>query len=219
MIMFTLPTTIVAHVDGIQVAGSVAFGISVLSMIASAFSPIGLVLLPKASRMFASGASAEIARHIRQLVLVTVLVSLSIALLLTIFASPLIKLFLGSGFGHVANSVQVLVWGAMPFCLYYVLRGIVDAFHQNGINTRNLISAFLLFALGASLGWIAGKGVSVIYISFLSSLYFLGLLTLYETKKIIAAIRDGEAPGSTANSDEPSIVPCLEITRPFGAAK
>jgi O-antigen/teichoic acid export membrane protein len=206
MALFTLPTVIVAHVDGIQTAGSVAFGISVVGMIASVFSPVGLVLLPKASWMLAAGASREIALHVRQIGWVTVLFSLSITFLLAIFAPSLIALFLGPGFGHVTASVRVLVWGAVPFSVYYVLRGIIDAFHQSGINTRNLIFALLSLVAIAGGAKFIGKSVSAaVSISFLASLYFLALLTLYETRKIIVRIQAEQTRGAVDRIEAPFV--------------
>jgi O-antigen/teichoic acid export membrane protein len=50
--LFTFPATFVAHLKGVQEAGFVAFGISVVSMVGAVFAPVGLVLLPKATFMF-----------------------------------------------------------------------------------------------------------------------------------------------------------------------
>src|SRR5262249_48348544 len=109
-----------------------------------------------------------------------------LTVLLALFSPYLVQLFLGTGFSFLAHRVQILVLGAVPFCLYYVLRGVIDAFHRNGVNTLNLFFAFLAFLALVGLGLFITNGVWVVLASFVASIYFLALLTLNETRKILA---------------------------------
>ena len=74
--LMTLPVTILVHLRGVEETGFVSFGITVLSLIGSAFSPVGLILLPKASRMFAEGARADLRAHVAGIMKATVVLAL-----------------------------------------------------------------------------------------------------------------------------------------------
>ena len=188
MAIFTLPVTFVAHFNGMQKAGYVAFGVSVLNMMCSVFSPIGLILLPKASRMFAEQSCEEANQHISQISRLTILVSLFITVVLAALAEPLMRIYLGQGYEQVAGTVRLVVCGGVPFCLFYVQRSVVDAFHENGINTRNLVLAFTTLVLLVSAGLPLGGGLLWVLISLTVSLYCLGVLTALEVRRILKGI-------------------------------
>lgn len=185
MALLALPATLVAHVQGVREAGYVAFGISVLNMIASLFSPVGLVLLPLASRMLAQGADDQIRRHIVLLLQATLIISVAIALLATGFAPSLITWYLGSSFSSLAGVVRLMAWGAVPFCVFYVLRGLVDAFHSNGINTKNLAITLATFCALAGMVVPLGLNVTSIVLCLTAALLCLGFLTLNEARRIL----------------------------------
>jgi O-antigen/teichoic acid export membrane protein len=195
MALLALPVAFVAHTSGLQRAGSVAFGISFLTLVAAMFSPLGLVLMPKAARMFAEGATQSVAQHVAHIARMTVILSFSISVMVALSAGTLVRVYLGSDFGQFAKSIRLTIWGAVPFCLYFVLRGVVDAFHRNGVNTRNLFFAFAVFAFLGGLSWFLGKGEISIVVSLLVSLYCLGILTFWETRKIAASLHVGLAFG------------------------
>jgi O-antigen/teichoic acid export membrane protein len=187
MALFTLPVTFVAHSSGVQEAGYVAFGISVLNMIGSMFAPFGLILLPKAGRMLAGGDHAELRRHVFQLAKVTVFVSVTLALFLEIFAGTLIKLYLGPNFSEAVFDLRILVLAALPFCLYMVLRNLVDAFHENAVNTRNILFALAIFLAGAIALQLNHSRLSYGMYALVASTYLLGVLTLLEARKILSS--------------------------------
>jgi O-antigen/teichoic acid export membrane protein len=185
MALFTLPATFVAHTQGLQEAGFVAFGISVLNMIGSVFSPVGLVLLPKASKMFAEGTRSGLRIHVLQIVAITVAVSISLTILFEVMSGTLVRLYLGTGFAEVASSVRLMSLGALPFGLYCVLRSLVDAYHTKAVNVLNNGAAFLVFLCSAGALVFTGAS-SLIPAAFLLGVIVLGVLTLSETRKILA---------------------------------
>jgi len=184
MAFFSIPVTLVAHAANLREAGFVAFGISVLSMIASIFHPIGLILLPKASRMFSESEQEELRHHVYQLVKVTCVVSALISLFLCAFAPLLVRAYLGSGFEDAASALRWMMLAAVPYCLFMVLRNLIDAFHRVALNTRNLLLTLLAFA-AMSAGWfLAHGGTQGVTWSLILSIYFLGALSVLETRKI-----------------------------------
>jgi len=187
MALFTLPVTFVAHSGGVQEAGYVAFGISVLNMMGSMFAPFGLILLPKAGRMLAGGDHTDLRQHVFQLAKVTAFVSLTLALFLEIFAGTLIKLYLGPNFTEAVFDLRILVLAALPFCLYMVLRNLVDACYENAVNTRNILFALAMFLGGAIALQLNHARLSYAMYALVASTYFLGVLTLLEARKILSS--------------------------------
>jgi O-antigen/teichoic acid export membrane protein len=185
MALFTLPVTFVAHFRGVQEAGYVAFGVSVLNMIGSMFSPLGLVLLPKASRMLAGGDLEELREHVAQIVKVTALISLSVALMLELSAGQLIRLYLGPNFSEAAVFLRIMILAAVPYSLYCVLRNLVDAFHENAVNARNLVVAFAAFLTLSLAGVPVFRPPMQILGAFVLSVLLVAVLSYAETLKIV----------------------------------
>lgn len=186
MALLGLPAFLVAHQSGVEAAGSVAFGIAILSMIGAAFCPIGLVLLPKASRMIADDARTELRQHVGRLIKATLFVGICLTALFFIIARPLIHLYLGPAFDEMAWAVQILSLAALPLSLYYAVRGVVDAHHARAINSLNNLIALSVF-LG--LAFLPGTGPhpSSIIAALVISVWVLGILTMLEVRRILNA--------------------------------
>lgn len=183
--LLALPAIFTAHLGGIGKAGDVAFGTSIANMIASMFTPIGVILLPKASRSAGSGLLGELRAEIRLIALVAVIVPTLIIAALEIYAPPLIRFYLGSGFESSAAIVRLVVIASMPLALYYVLRNVIDAFHERAVNTVNLVASLVLFLVLSSLTfWIPG-GTAVILWSFVLAIILLAGLTVREVLVIL----------------------------------
>lgn len=186
MALLTLPVTFVAHFSGIQQAGYVAFGISVVNMIGSMFQPLGLILLPKASRMLAGGAHAELRTHVAQIVKATALVSIFASIVLEISAAGLIKLYLGPSFSDAVVILRIMLLAALPFSLYCVLRNVIDAYHENAVNALNLSISFAAFLVIASISLVVVRSPYQILWAFVLSALLLAVLCRAETARILA---------------------------------
>jgi O-antigen/teichoic acid export membrane protein len=184
--LFSLPVTVVAHLQGVQQAGYLAFAISVLSMICAVFQPVGLVLLPKATYMLAEGLRRELRAHVSQLLKISVLTSLVLASFIGVFANPLFRIYLGHGYEQVAGLVRIMVIGAIPYSVYLVLRNVIDAFHKNGVTTLILLLSLTVFGTGASLGIHAGFSGIAVMLSFLCGLVILAAASAWECQRILA---------------------------------
>jgi O-antigen/teichoic acid export membrane protein len=186
MALLTLPVTFVAHFSGVQAAGYVAFGMSVLNMIGSLFSPLGLILLPKASRMLAAGDLGDLRSHVTQIVKITLWISVLLVVSLEFTAGQLIRLYLGPNFSEAAGFLRLLVLAAVPFSLYCVLRNLVDAFHQGAVNARNLVVAFVAFLALVLAGLLVFSPPVQILWAFVASIFLLAVLSHGEASRILA---------------------------------
>jgi len=187
MALFTLPATFVAHAKGIGEAGVVAFGISVVTLVGGIFAPVGLVLLPKATTMFAEGARAALRSHLNLLLRATALSSTVIALIIWIWIPELSRLYLGAGFEQVVPIVRLLILGALPYSLYLVLRNLVDAYHKSGVTAAILSGGLATFLAGAYFNIYVISGTGAVLIAFLVALTVIALLSGWETRRVLGA--------------------------------
>lgn len=201
--MMALPAIFAVHIGGIQQAGYVAFGLALVNMVASVFSPIGIILLPKVSRAVGSGDFDEMRHEIVLIRRLTLLLGGAIVMMLEILGGPLIRLYLGPEYSPAVAIVKVLVLGALPLAFFSALRSAIDACHHRAINTLNLIPALVLFLAGSGIGILLRNSQSVLW-SFSAALALLALLTQFEVHKILtlpAAIPAAKAM-SVAESPE-----------------
>jgi O-antigen/teichoic acid export membrane protein len=185
MALLGLPAILAAHAAGIQVAGFVAFGISVSSMIAAAFSALGIILLPKVSRNLGRGLMGKMRKEIQLLGWTAVVISLTLILIFEFFAAPLIHILLGGAFDPAVRFGRVAIVGALPLALYYVLRNVVDAFHERAVNTIYLSGALLVFLGVASLGILWPQNAYIPLWSFIAATTVLACLTVREVRDIL----------------------------------
>jgi O-antigen/teichoic acid export membrane protein len=189
MALLGLPAFFVAHRVGVQQAGNVAFAVSVLSMISGVFAPIGLILLPKSSQMIATGAVKELRGHVMAITKVSLLVAAGLTGLACFTAGPLVRLYLGASYSDVAIVVRIVCIGAVPYCLFLVNRNVLDAFHEQAVTSAFLILALSILVMG-TLAFHSDErsGQSVVLGSLIAAISTLGVLTLFETLRILRCL-------------------------------
>ncbi len=187
MALLTLPATFVAHVHGVQEGGFVAFGISVVSMVGAVFAPVGLVLLPKATSMLAEGASRDLREHVRFVIRLTIAASIAIVLIVWIAIPSLVRVYLGANFEQVVPIVRILILGALPYCLYLVVRNLVDAYHDYGVTAAILAVGLGVFMIGFFVGKHFGSKTQIILSDFLFAQVVISALSSWECWRILRA--------------------------------
>lgn len=180
----SLPAILIAHLQGVVTAGLVAFGISVMVMLCSLFPPISSVLLPEASQMISRGDLASLKRRVTQVLVAALgIVTLSVVTL-EVFARPVFRLYLGRSFDDAAGIVRMIILGALPYAIYLGLRSVIDAFSVAPINSKNMLISLVVFLLGSAAVYLKLAPPAFILAAFVAALYVLGVLTLFEIKKI-----------------------------------
>jgi O-antigen/teichoic acid export membrane protein len=185
MALFTLPATIVAHLYGVEQAGFVAFGISIVSMIGGVFAPVGLVLLPKATRMLAEGANRDLRAHLKLIIRITVGGSAAIVFFAWMAMPDAIRIYLGTGFDQVVPIARVLILAALPYCLYLVVRNLVDAYHEYGVTAAILSAGLAVFLAGLYITRHFGLGIDAILANFVLATVVITALSSWECQRIL----------------------------------
>lgn len=186
LLFFALPTIVVAQVGSIIETGIVAFAITALGLIASALTPVASVLLPTAARLIGRRDIAALRHHVTRIMeLLLPPIVLGIAGL-EAFAPEVLGRYLGAEFVAGAGILRLVLLGALPWSVFILLRSVVDAHHERAINARNILAGFLVFVVLAPFAAAEFGTVSGVLATFVIGLYVVGILTVYESYRVLS---------------------------------
>jgi O-antigen/teichoic acid export membrane protein len=175
--LFAIPSLLAVRAHGVIEAGQFSAALSVLTMAAGTFAPVGLVVLPRASAQVATGDLAGL-RHLVLRILGGGILLAAIGVAIgEILIPPFIRWYFGEAFLPAVPYFRAVLLGAIPYAVYILMRSILDALDVRAVNSRNLIVtlcvAVILCLVNRSLLWMSG--------SIVASLVLLGSLTLRDT--------------------------------------
>jgi O-antigen/teichoic acid export membrane protein len=186
--MFAAPAILATHRAGVLRGGFVAFGMSFVLMIGAAIVPLGIVLLPKASRMFATGRIADLERHIKILLWLCITLTGVVVFILEAASGPLVRAFLGQDSWEAVAASRILLLSCLPYAIFVCLRGALDACHDRGFNTQHVIASAFFFCLFVN-GILAIDRAAYFgpLWSFVVAMWVLALLTVVRLHRIFVA--------------------------------
>jgi O-antigen/teichoic acid export membrane protein len=194
--LFALPALIALRTQGVVAAGQFSAGMSLLSLVAGVFGPVGLVLLPRASAQAASGDLHGLRRIVLKMLGAGIVLAIAAVAVGEILIPPFVRWYFGKDFIPAIPVFRICLLGAIPYVIYVLLRNILDALDVRAVNSRNLlITLALLLVLCALRSDILSMASSL-----LIALTLLGLLSLWETQ-----LRLGRRALAGRVSDTPSI--------------
>lgn len=179
--LFSLPTIITAHFGGIEKAGFVGLGVSLLSMVGSMYAPLGQIVLPSVSAMAARGDTRTLRHDVQWLWLVCVASGALMVVVLAVGARLLVTLYVGVEFLPAVPVVRLVLLAGLPHITYVVLRNVLDALDPRPLNARNVVSALLVF-LVVALGIGKPEGVGL---ALLAGVTLLGGLSLRDANRLL----------------------------------
>ncbi|MBI9037066.1 MAG: hypothetical protein JEY97_02960 [Bacteroidales bacterium] len=179
--MLTIPVLTTAHFSGIEAAGYLAFGISLLNMAGAVFSPISLILLPQASALFANKQFGLLRQKTIKILIITLIVSGIGLIVFELFAKGILEIYLSEINSSLIQTCMILISGCVGYCIYISLRSVLDACYIKAINTKNLIIVILLYLIFETINYLIFNNNITIHLVIISiSFNLLGLLTLIE---------------------------------------
>lgn len=177
----SLPVTAAAHQAGPVFAGQVGLGLSILTLVGSVFTPLGIIMLPRISARVATGAVDGLGREVRRLTFYCLGLTALGTVLLLLLGGWAIPFVFGPGFAGAVLPVRIIALGALPYVCYVILRNVLDAIHAAPLNAGNLAAA--LAVQGGCLLLI--PGANGIPIAVVCGMVTLGLLTIWRTTRVI----------------------------------
>jgi O-antigen/teichoic acid export membrane protein len=176
--LFALPALIAVRTQGVVAAGQFSAGMSLLSLFAGVFAPVGLVILPRASAQAASGDLHGLRSIVIKVLAGGLLSAIAMVAIGEILIPPFVRWYFGEAFVPAIPVFRMCLLGAIPYVVYVLLRNILDALDVRAINSRNLvITLVLLLAL-----CLLRSDIMSMASSLLISLTLLGILSLRDTQ-------------------------------------
>jgi O-antigen/teichoic acid export membrane protein len=176
--LFALPALIAMRTQGVVAAGQFSAGMSLLSLVAGVFGPVGLVMLPRASAQAARGDLHGLRQIVLKMLVAGVVLATIAVVIGEILIPPFVRWYFGTAFLPAIPIFRLCLLGAIPYVVYVLLRNILDALDVKAINSRNLIITLSLLLVLC----LIKSDVMSMALSLLASLTLLGILSLWETQ-------------------------------------
>jgi O-antigen/teichoic acid export membrane protein len=148
--LFVLVPVLAAHVASLREVAYLAAGQQILSIISLAVLPLGLVLLPSLTRMWAEDRERTSA-HVAQLSSFAASVALFASIQAVLYAGIAVTAWLGPEFEDAGSVLTVMVAPTALFVVYLMLRSPLDAVAVKSYNSRNNLLALGVFVAVAAL--------------------------------------------------------------------
>ena len=193
--LFALPALIALRTQGVVAAGQFSAGMSLLSLVAGVFGPVGLVMLPRASAQAASGDLHGLRRIVLKMLAGGIVLAIAAVAIGEILIPPFVRWYFGKDFIPAIPVFRMCLLGAIPYVIYVLLRNILDALDVRAVNSRNLLITLALLLVLCALR----TDIMSMAASLLVSLTLLGILSLWETQARLGrralAARVSDSPG------------------------
>ena len=181
--LLTLPVVITTHMFGVKEAGYMAFGISIVNVVGAIFAPAGLIMLPQTAHMFSNNKLEPLKGYVNKILKIALGLTALGLVIFEIFAPQIIKIYLGSAFLELVLVARIILLGSLGYTVYITMRSIIDAYYVKAMNTKNIIISLLAFIL-LTLYLFFIHNYIYLSISFTVTMFLLGILTIYDIKKI-----------------------------------
>jgi O-antigen/teichoic acid export membrane protein len=147
--LFALPPVVAAHFVPLDRVAYLTVGLYVVAVVSISFQPLGLVLLPALSRLWAINPAAT-RQHVARLCAFALHSSLFVTPALVLFADIAARAWLGSGFADAGPIIRITTLPLVLFMVHLILRTSLDAVAVKSYNSRNEVIALAAFAVAAT---------------------------------------------------------------------
>lgn len=179
--IFALPVIVTAQRGGVEPAGQLGFGITLVSLASSGFAPIGMFVLPQVASRLARGEVAGVRGDVAKLLGICIGIAISGTLALWLLAPAIVTLGLGKDFAEAVPVVRLALFAVVPYVVYVVLRSVLDAASPWPHNARNLV-----LSVGCFVGLIAVvPGTHAVTVAMNISVLILAALSLVDVWRVL----------------------------------
>lgn len=179
--LFTLPAIFVAHDKGVIQAGYIAFAVSLLKLVGSLFGPIGLIFLPKISKLLGEKKYEVVRKHSLDLLKICVILSVTGLIVFQFFSVEILSLYLGNVNQRLNSITKTIMFGSVFYAIYVTMRSIIDSYYEKSLNTISVFITFLLFL-------IINNILTDVILALNISLFILSIITLFFISRILKKI-------------------------------
>ena len=180
--LFAMPAFVVARRAGVEAAGLLSFGMSLIQLVGSVFAAGAVLLLPITGRMLVEGQTDRVARLVAWSLGLSLAASLALVVAMEATLGPFVRLVLGPELAKGESSARWLLLGSVPYVAYIILRGPLDSLSTWPHAAINLSIALTVEAL-----WLAAGGSPEVGLP--ASLVVLGVLMAISLRRAFRPFR------------------------------
>lgn len=180
--LFAMPAFVAARQAGVEAAGLLSFGMSLIQLVGSVFAAGAVLLLPITGRMLAEGRSDGVARLVAWSLGISLAASLVLVVAMEATLGPFARLILGAELAGGVAPARWLLLGSVPYVAYIILRGPLDS-----LSARPHAAINLGIALAVEVFWIAAGGSPEVGMP--AALLVLGVLMVDSWRRGLKAVR------------------------------
>ncbi|WP_433783395.1 lipopolysaccharide biosynthesis protein [Actinomycetospora sp. CA-101289] len=161
--LLTLPTILATHLVGIEEAGYVGFGTSVVALVVAFMAPVSYVLVPRLSHDLVRG-GGQLLETARWLPVFFAALAVCGVVALYFLMPLVVSRYLGPEFSGAVVVAREVMLSSIPLAVFMGGRSLIDALYESARNSRNLIIAVLVeiaATFAAVTVWSGATGVAV----------------------------------------------------------
>ena len=179
--IFAIPVVVLAQRGGVEAAGHLGFGITLVSLAASGFAPLGLFVLPSIATRFGAGDVSGVRRDVVRLLCLCLFLVVTGVAVIQGGVPFLVTVGLGAEFEAAVPVVRLALLAAIPYVCYVVLRAVLDAASAWPYNSKNLLISLASFVVIVTLL----PGATVVVFAMLLSVALLGVLSIVDAWRVL----------------------------------
>lgn len=185
-----LPVAFVSNAYGLKYSGIFAFGITVINVLVSALSPVGLILLPSVSKYFSEQKFKEIRNIIYKANLFAAGTGVVFLFCFQFGVGKVLNVFFGETGKEFEEILRIISISSVFMAIFVTNRSIFDALYTKAINSKNIFISFMVFSVILLVGWYFQFDVYFVAWAFVvsnSTLFFLTIICLRKVLREVLA--------------------------------
>jgi O-antigen/teichoic acid export membrane protein len=180
------PASYVAATDGIAAGGFVALALSIVGMAGSLFVPLGVTLLPQATRLAAEGRLGVMRASFFKIERAILVSSAPVVVVGFAFAPVIAWILAGKTATDVVTPIRLAMLAIPPLVYFTASRPLIDACSTKAENTINIAYACVIFAAALIIGFsVFSNRTLIAMISYASALLGLAVLSWRSIRRIL----------------------------------
>ncbi len=166
-----------SRAGSIKGAGYLVAGQSLFRIAEGGLEAFGIIILPKAARLFADDKRDFLRENVSAIVALVFHIGLFATLQLSLWADQIVLQWLGGQYVEAILLMRILLVALSPYLAFVMLRSIIDAIQKKAVNAFNLYRSLAITVVGSLAFTAMGLGTMGLAIGTTLGLMSLGFFT------------------------------------------
>lgn len=189
-LLFAVPVYVVSNKHSLEIAGSVAFSLSLFNVVIALMSPLNIILLPEASKIITEKQSYKLVSIGNKLLYLSLTVGFVALFVVVFFGEFVLSLFNIEELEYNAKLLVIVFTGVLGYSVFSIIRSLVDAYFERAMMTLIIGGAFLIYMIILSVLQLMNlSSVHNVLIGLSTTVNLMGLFTFFALQMIFKRIK------------------------------